>query len=247
MKTHKKILRFSENEIDKLISESTELLTEIRNKTENENRLIDRLRLNIHELIRVYENFPELINQEKLYRLNTISEYLNSRNIKSYGQINIMLNLLEKCKENTENIAPNYFSKESHNNSCHTGYSLKKHQWITFKRNNSWFITEYREYEYVENTDSKKFPESENTMKLNNMTCKFWDPISSSTKIKITPDFFLILNQDMAIPVDKKGKRIASDRVSIFNIEPLQTSSENIITGKTRIMGKSYLYIDFGK
>ncbi len=245
-----RIIEFIQNEINKIINECTILLKNIEEEAQNETPIHDSLKKSVNELVLICSGNPEYFHSESLYRLNTLSGLLNKKNRESRHIIDLMIEILNNVLITPE-IVEKYTENrnDSNNGKDHTGYdSIRdtKFNWITFQRMDLLFITEYKTSEYFITSQNSITVNSPN-IAINGKELHYYDPFSYTSTGYTMPELVLVIDNKTAIPVDKRGIKILSGSKIDFEITEFRELQNPAIRGRTKIRGRSYIYIEFPK
>lgn len=123
------------------------------------------------------------------------------------------------------------------------------YKWITFRRNNSWFIVPFNEFEKIDTRERIKFINPENGFSeaiLDSRRIFIMDFMKNLNNEDIYPKYILILNSGTSYyAADIIGKQIHSNRDIIHPlINEISGKNKRFYIGRVKIMGKNHFYIN---
>jgi len=227
----------------------------------DQNSLINKIEIidkSIEELRSIYLSFHSMAGSETLIRLRTLMQHYRADAEKNKTRIaasHFLIKKIQSLLENKEYTDSEPFRTEreyiqeieSDQQQREKSEPSGKFKWITFSRNNSWFISRFRNLEIVEvikifNSDAGKtritleIPDGEKIEALDLMRGPRF-PTIPGIGIRLTPEgeFYA---------ADMKGKEIyASEDFISPMITKLDKSSNPLYTGRVRLFGLNHLFL----
>jgi len=234
------------------------LISEIEN---DQNSLIKKIEIidkSIEELRSIYFSFHSMAGSETLIRLRTVMQHYRSDSEKNKIRIAASHYLIKKLQSYMENKEFRNFEPfrtggefiheiKTEKLQCEKIEPQGKFKWITFSRNNSWFISRFRSLEIVE---VKKF------LSADAVKTKITLEITNGEKIEALdlmrgPRFPSIPGIGIRLTpegefyaADMKGKEIyASEDFISPMITELDKSANPLYTGRVRLFGLNHLVL----
>ncbi|MFC1670710.1 hypothetical protein ACFL20_09975 [Spirochaetota bacterium] len=243
--------------IEKKIIES---LRKLEGKYSNFEDIYQNIENNINLLSTILSNFTDRRSREYVKKLGSI--------IKSYRKwyspagidFNNIYNLTEKIsrlnndifKMSVEKIhgLPKRKIRKDKVIKRKIQYDKKSYKWITFERNNSWFITSFRDIQIIENgtTETSQPHHSEDyDLRIGKEELiEVKDLFSSSRKSMVIPKHYISINKgEKVFAASQIGTIINAKNNFITSVvKPYKKLKSKLSPGIVRILGRNYILLD---
>lgn len=208
-------------------------------------------------LCSIYSGFNTVDGGEDLLRLRSLLESYRKQYTREGLDFNLVQRLLGKISD-SRNASFEDFPALAHKDAPtvvegiedHTEeLALRKHRWITFERNRSWFIAPFRSIEIiphppftilgVEGPDILR-------VRIGSEVVGIRDLLARSLDEPVPPRFLLLLdNGEQNYAANRIGKRIFADHDFISPlVRPFKNAPPNPLSpGRVRLFGKNHILI----
>jgi len=212
------------------------------------------------EMVSLYSGFNTLNGHEDLMRLKTIVERYEENYTRKGIDFKIIHHLLDKvlqmrsesfdnfpAVEHLEKIEVSLIEEENHVQQNETSYFNRPYKWISFSRNNSFFMTPFDTFTLISN----------NNMNIENLPQLNWhrayDDDNNDFQFRelmtlqdtyIEPTLFICIDNRFYYPADKLMKKIFSHNDIISDkIEDFDSEHDKPFIGRVKIFGKNHIYL----
>ena len=259
--TEKDYTRFWQNNLQKLeeISQNLDiLLNDLEIEYSRFDSIYKKIETDINVLSSIYSSFNNMEGHQYVLKLNAvISEYRKRYTVDGidFNLLNYLTGKINELREESFNFFPELYHDKNIINDKKKEISAYDHEkrpfkWITFTRNNSWFIVPFEKLDII-NLDSTDDFTRENgdvfSVTINGVKRNGRDIFSEFPGGENRPSWLLVINDGESVfGADRTGKKIFAHRDFIRTItKPLNRDIRNsLISGRVRIFGKKHLYIE---
>lgn len=249
--------------LDEIQSKLNISLQNLEKKYSGFEEIYSHLEENLNVLSSIYSSYNSIKGKEYILKLNTMINNYRKRYTREGIDFNLMNFILTKIQELRESSIENFPLLE-HMDTPDEGireetslladidyskYYSRPYKWITFERNNSWFITRFEEVTLLHRNDTEILTYIEPDIiliKNNNEMFKVKDIFSPFSKESTDPQYYIIINgKKKGYAISRMGKRIYSRSNFILKlIRPYKDSKEsNFSPGHVKLFGKNHILI----
>jgi len=249
---------FRHNNINLIAGISRALEKKIDSIIQNQNSLnsdLYSMNDNLDALNKIYLSFHSMAGSEALARLRTLIQYYSSDSEKNKTRLDASYFLLKKIRKLLENyehksIEPFRAKLNDNYDEMNKHIQLRKpkpegrFQWITFSRNNSWFISRFTDLKIIEVKEFHLHDKINSKITLETRDNEKIDAIDlmRGTEAVSKPLIGIRLNNTgNFFAADSKGKEIYSSKDFITPMKIRLDINNPLYSGRVRLFGKNHL------
>jgi len=236
------------------------LLTDLEIEYSHFDKIYNKIEMDINVLSSIYSSYNSIDGGDYVLKLNAvINEYKKKYTADGidFKLLNFLNDKINGLREESFKNFPEIKHKdqvpedEKKVKEDYSRYNTRPYKWITFQRNNSWFISSFNDIELIpaEEAEKVKYIKPEIiSLKLNNQKYRALDIFAEfyDNNKKSDPEFYIIVNEGKKVfAATKIGKKIYSKKDFITpEIHPFDTVKKSSLSrGHFKIFGKNHIYL----
>ncbi len=254
---YRELWNYNLQKMERIQSAVEKSLTALEHKYAEFEPLYDDIIGQLDILCSIYSAFNTVGGGEDLLRLRALLESYRKQYTREGLDFNLVQRILGKISD-SRNASFEEFPSLDHRDAPTVvegiadhpeELALRKHRWITFERNRSWFIAPFTSIEIIPHPPFALLGVEEPDIlrvRIKSEVVGIRDPLARSLEEPVPPRFILLLdNGERNYAANRIGKRIFADRDFISPLmRPFKNAPPNPLSpGRVRLFGKNHILI----